>query len=358
MIDIGVLKMSNPVKVGILGLGRAGYGMHVNELNLHKDEFKIIAGCDIEQDHCDAFNEKVGGCATYLDIKDFLANDEIELVSVATRSTQHGEHAKMCLEAGKTVFVEKPVAVTWDDLALLGELIEKYPGKIFFRHNRRFEAAFMQVRAIIASGVLGEVYEIKLRRNSYQRRNDWQTIIECGGGQLNNWGPHIIDHSLRLLESEPAEIWRKLNVIAAAGDAEDCLKIVFTGKNGRIVDMEINGAAALPEPEYIVSGCKGMLICENNVIRMKYIDPDQKLIEIKSDPGTPPISGPFGNAEQLVWIEREEAVVPVGKENIYSIWKYLYGTIREGKPFPITSEEAMGVARTVLEIKKGSGFEK
>ena len=38
---------TNPVKVGIWGLGRAGYGMHCNEIDLYKGELEIVAGCDI-----------------------------------------------------------------------------------------------------------------------------------------------------------------------------------------------------------------------------------------------------------------------------------------------------------------------
>ena len=348
--------MSNKIKIGIIGLGRAGFGMHRTELEFYTNEFEIVAACDIDPERCENF-AKEAPCKTYTDIPEFLAQPELELVSVATRSGDHIAHTKLALEAGKFVFMEKPIAVCEQDLIDLKQLDEKYPGKIFIRQNRRFESAFMHIREVIASGVLGEVYEIKLRRNSYQRRDDWQTIIECNGGQLNNWGPHLIDHALRFLESPCADVWSKLKKIAAAGDAEDFLKIVFTGENGRIIDVEINGGAALPEPVYIVSGTRGMLISENEkMLKMKYLDPEQQLEDIKANPGTPAISGGFGNGEELKWIEKEIPVAPASGEAPRFIWKHLFLAIRYGVPFPITMAEGLGNAAVTLQVKQQSEF--
>ena len=91
---------------------------------------------------------------------------------------------------------EKPMAMAAEEAEELARLGASYP-RLFIRHNRRWEAKFTQVNDIINSGILGDVFEVKLTRNSFQVRNDWQTISEFGGGQLLNWGPHIVDHSLR-----------------------------------------------------------------------------------------------------------------------------------------------------------------
>ena len=61
--------------------------------------------------------------------------------------------------------------------------------KLHVRHNRRFEGLHAY-QEIIKSGILGDVFEIKLRRNNYQRRDDWQTLMKYGGGQLLIWVPY------------------------------------------------------------------------------------------------------------------------------------------------------------------------
>ena len=344
------------LKVGIWGLGRAGLTMHIPELEKFPELFEVVAGCDIAKDRLQGLKEKMPSSRQYSDPAEFLNDAEVELVSVATRSPDHTAHAIKALAAGKYVFLEKPVALSYAEAKKLKKASEKYPGKLFLRHNRRFEAPFTHIREIIASGVLGDVYEVKLHRHGYQRRNDWQTINACGGGQMNNWGPHIIDHALRFLESPVAKVWSDLKKVAAAGDAEDHLKVVLTGENGRIVDLEISGGVAIPQPEYVIFGTKGALVCKGDTITMKYIDPKQKLLKIKAYPDNPPLNGVFGNAEVLKWIEATIPVAPKAGCDTFHIWKHLYNSIRKGKPFPVTIDEAVEVVRISELAKKGTAF--
>jgi predicted dehydrogenase len=345
------------VKVGIWGLGRAGQGMHVSEISRFPELFELVAGCDTDKERIKAFSEIKPGCRVYGKPEEFLSDPEVELVSIATRSPDHAAHAVKALAAGKRVFLEKPIALTYEDAKKLKKVSLKYPGKLFFRHNRRFEAPFCKIREIMASGILGEVYEVKLHRHGYQRRNDWQTLIKCGGGQLNNWGPHIIDHALQFLQSPVASIWGDLKKIAAVGDAEDHLKIVLTGKNGRIVDLEISGGVVVPQPEYVIFGSKGTLVCQGNTITLKYIDPKQKLAKIKAYPGNPPLSGGFGNNEVLRWMDETVKVVPQSSgDDTHLIWQALYNSIRKNKPFPVKADEAVEVVRVADSVKRKTEF--
>ncbi len=344
-----------PIKIGIVGLGRAGWGMHCDELDKRKDKFVIVAACDIEKDRIDRMASRYG-CRTYLNIDDFLSDPDMEMASIATRSPSHVEHAIKAFKAGKMVFLEKPVALSTKETAQLMEAVKQFNGKIFFRHNRRYEPAFQHVREIIASGILGNVYEIKLHRLGYQRRDDWQTIKSCGGGQLNNWGPHLVDHALQLLESPVAEVWSDLKKVAAVGDAEDHVNIILKGKNGRVVQLEISGGTALSQPEYVVFGDRGALTSDGNDIKLRYIRPDFKTAERKAIPDTPPMSGSFGTPETLPWIRKTIMVEPELKCDTDTVWDYLFSAVREGKPYPITTEQALEVVRIAELARKGTSF--
>jgi len=346
--------MTKPIKLGIAGLGRAGAGMHFPELESRKELFQIVAVCDVIADRRNKAAEKYG-CKAYENVEDLVADPDVEMVSIATRSYEHFRHGKMALEAGKDVFMEKPMCRTYDEAAALRDIAAKSRGNLYVRHNRRFEPGFQHIREIIASGILGEVYEIKLRRVGYQRRDDWQTIKEFGGGQLLNWGPHIIDHGLQFLESPLKSIWSDLRLIAAVGDAEDHLKIILTGENNRIVDLEISGGAAISEPEYLVWGTKGALRCDGNTITLKYLDPQIELEQRKPDPGTPGTS--FGSSEALNWIDQTIPINPAKKVDMTMIWDELYNAVRNISDFPITLDEAVEVMRVISLAKKGTAFE-
>lgn len=345
--------MADPIKVGLVGLGRAGTGMHRPELLPRQDKFCFYAVCDVIEERCDKFVEEFGS-KKYATIEELVADPEVELVDIATRSCDHFAHAKLALLAGKDVMLEKPFCRTVEEAKELVRLGSQPAGPhLYIRHNRRFEGGFEQVNEIIDSGILGDVYEIKLSRNGYQRRADWQTISEFGGGQLLNWGPHIIDHSLRFCGGAYETMYSNIKHVAAGGDCEDHIKIVFTGKNGRIVDMEISGGVALPTPTYMVYGSKGTLVSAEDGFHLKYLDPEVKLSKIVSDPETPGAKAGFGNAEKLPWVEK---VVPYADDGTTRIWDALYDTIRTGKAYPITLEQASAVIEVIEKVKSGTIF--
>jgi predicted dehydrogenase len=346
-----------PIAVGILGYGRAGCGMQANELKGRESQFRIAAVCDI----LPARRQKAAaahGCKTYATVEELLADPEVELVSVATRSCDHFKHAMMALKANKIVFQEKPLSMTFAEAGKLRVEAAKHHDALFMRHNRRYEPMFQHIREIIASRILGEIFEIKLRRNGFNRRDDWQTIRKFGGGQLLNWGPHIIDHALQFLGAPPAsvDIWSDLKQVAAAGDSEDHLKIVLQNEAGLIVDLEISGGSAIGEPEYLISGTRGALKGAGKTITLKYWDPKAKRSKRKANPETP--EGGFGSKDDLVWIEKELEVAPKLKCSMTSVWDYLFDAVRKGKPYPITLDEAVAVMEVISAVKKGTPFEK
>jgi predicted dehydrogenase len=346
---------SKPISLGIVGIGRATQTMHLKELEGRESKFKIAAACDVIEERRAMMAERYG-CSAYERVEDLIADPQVEMVDIATRSLDHFAHAKMALEACKYVFLEKPMCTNYKDALALAEIAKSTGNRLFIRHNRRFEPAFQHIREIMATGILGDIYQIKLQRSQYMRRGDWQTIIECGGGMLLNWGPHIIDHSLRLLGAPVKSIFSDLKKIATIGNAEDHIKIVFTGENGRMVDMEICFGAALGQDVYMVWGTRGALSSDEKTIKMRYIDPDQQLSNNPANPGTPNI-GDYCLPEKLQWIEQTIPVEPQLKVDMTSIWDYLYASVRNGEPFPITMDEALSVIKVISEVKAGTQFD-
>jgi predicted dehydrogenase len=328
--------------------------MHKKELGSRQDKFRFYAVCDIIEERTVPFVEEFGS-KPYTRYEDMLADPQVELVDIATRSCDHYQHAKMALLAGKDVMLEKPFCMRKsevDDLIALGS--QPAGPHLYVRHNRRFENGFVKAMEIIDSGKLGQVFEIKLSRNSYQRRCDWQTISEFGGGQLLNWGPHIIDHSLRFCGGAYTDMYSAIRHVAAAGDCEDHIKIVFTGVNGRIVDMEISGGVALPTPEYMTYGTRGSMISQKNGFYLRYLDPKVELAPLVADPETPKGTS-FANPEILTWIEEDiELNLNAGTSNI---WDALYETIRHNAKYPIALSEAAAVIEVIDKVKTGTVFE-
>ena len=347
--------MSEPIRVGLVGLGRAGNGMHVAALAERTDTYKIVAACDAIAER----REKVAastGCRTYETVEELVKDAEVELVVIATRSCDHYRHAVMAMEAGKNVFLEKPITLSLEEARDLFERAEKPGAPMFFpQQNRRFEGVFMELRKAIDSGKLGKVFEITITEKGYQRRDDWQTISEFGGGQLFNWGPHIVDQSIRLLDS-PVKYQFSHRVHAiAGGDCEDHFSAHFIGENGRKVNMCISGASALDQGRhYVAHGTRGSFEGSSSHVHMKYADPAQELPPVISNPGTPGDSfGATGTFSAIVnpeWVEEDYDV----KQNLRVLWEYMYDTIRNGAEYPIKKEEVLALMEALCRIQKES----
>lgn len=344
------------VKFGVCGIGRIGV-QHCRCFAQEHECYELAALCDIDPERVRNAAAKFGG-RSYTDFAQFLADPEMELAIIATRSLDHAANAEQALAAGKTVLLEKPIGVTADDYRRLQRLVEEYPGKLYFGHNHRFEPAFANAREIIAAGLLGNVRVVKLcKHHPFMRRNDWQMRLDCGGGQLSVWGPHLIDQGLQLLGAPVREVWSYLRRILTPGDGDDHVKISLVGENDTVAELEISNSVALPGPYCAVYGDRGALTYgqEQSSVHLKYLDPQFRWPEAAADAGTPVPGRGLGAERELPWIEETRRVVPdtnMWEQVEIEIARHLYDALRRGIPFPVTSADALEVVRITEIVKK------
>ena len=346
--------MSRIIKVGIVGLGRAGIGMHSSELAEYPDRFAIAAACDHAKERLENLPERFKGAKLYTDYSEMLQDDNVELVSIATRHPEHVPMALQALEAGKYVNIDKPYALNNREMAQLAEADKKYPGRIFLRHNRRYEAPFQKTMKLIATGVLGEINTVKLYRSvGYCRRNDWMTMTEFGGGLFTNWGPHIIDQALQYLDSPVVDLWANIRSIISIGDGDDHIKLLLKAANGRVADIEISGAHTLPGRELEIQGSRGTLIYPvDGRIKIRYVDPEIEFKPLKPHPENPPMK--YGNFDEtLTFIEQFVEIPPIPMSEI---WKHVYDAIVNKVPYPITIENGIAVTDIMEKAFRKSNF--
>ena len=340
------------IRLGIAGLGRAGSFMHMGELKGKEDKFRIAAVCDVRKDRREKWSKQYN-CKAYADIKDMILDNELDIIDIATRSSDHFEHAKLALLAGRAVFLEKPMTRTYEEALELKRIAESTPGaRLYIRHNRRFEANFEYIKGLMENKLLGDIFEIHINRAGFYYRDDWQAIREFGGGQLLNWGPHIIDQSLRFIDGEYSAMFSDLKQKVSLGDCEDHLTIIFKGKNSVLVKMTISGSMALELPDYAVYGTRGAAEITGRDIKLKYLEPGKNLTRPEPDPGDPVPSydpkdfPPEPEEFVLRWVEETVKSPP---EDLSMIWDHLYDAHVKGVPFPITLEESVAVMKVITE---------
>ncbi len=343
------------INFGVWGVGRIGR-QHAEIFACRDKEYKLVALCDRSKGALEQTAAKFGG-TPYHESAAFLADPAVDLVIIATRSLDHVRHATEALAAGKRVLLEKPIAVTTTDYEQMQQLVARYPEQLYFGHNHRFEPAFMNAREIVASGILGSVYLVKIRKHhNFMRRSDWQMQLEHGGGQLSVWGPHIIDQGLQWLGAPVRKVESYLRRILTPCDGDDHVKITLFGKNEVVAELEIGNAFAVTEPYCAIYGDRGVLYYgqKQKEIVLKYLAPEfQWPAAEEAVVGDGP-AGAMHSDPVLPWIEERRIVVPET-----SMWVQveielaarLYAALKGITPFPVTSEQALEVVR-ISEIVK------
>lgn len=340
-----------PIRYGVVGLGRAGWDIHVAGLR-NRSDAKIVAVVDpVAERRAEA--ESSFGCKSYTKLGQLLANADVEVVVIATPSVFHGPDSKKALKAGKHVVVEKPMAMS---LAEADSMIAaaKAAGKQLFVHqNYRFNREFTHLAEVVASGIIGKIYHVRMNQFHFARRNDWQTLAKNGGGVLNNTCPHYIDQIMQLLGAPAKLVMGDLRQIASSGDVEDHVKAFIRAENGATADMEVSSAQniAAAMPKWVLAGEYGTLTMNGQNSTIRYFDP-KKVGPLPVVEGA--VAGrKYGNDDKLPW---EEKVVPAQGQDKGNFYDNVFGVLREGKPMVVTPESVREVIRVIGLIRKGTNF--
>lgn len=138
-------------------------------------------------------------CKSYSNLDEFLNDETIEIVTIATPSGAHLEPTIAAAEAGKHIICEKPLEVTPDRISKMIEVCEKEKVTLAGIFNRRFNPAVEALKNAVEKGRFGRLTlvdaQIKwFRTQEYYDSGQWRGTWELdGGGALMNQSVHTID---------------------------------------------------------------------------------------------------------------------------------------------------------------------
>ena len=288
------------LKIAVAGLGRTGWRNHLSNLAKLPDLYEICGVCDA-MDSRRKEAESTFGCASYANIESMLREDGIDWVVVATPQILHHEQTIAALRAGKNVVCEKPMAVTSGQAEEMAAVASETGRHLTVFHNLRYAPDFALVRKVISTGKLGRILMVKIHRNDFSRRWDWQTLKKFGGGNLANQGPHVLDHALCLMNTTEPGIVARAEAAVTLGDADDHVKILLHAKSSPLVDIEISSADATGADRWKVYGTSGGLVGDGVQFRYKYFDPAE--LPERTVQETPPLDRTY-NSETIRWRAR------------------------------------------------------
>lgn len=340
--------MKKPITVAVVGLGRAGWSIHINKIK-DRDDFRVVDVADPDSGRRQEAVDELG-CGAHPDIDVLLAETDAELVIVATPNLNHEADAARVLESGRHCILEKPMAMNHAGALRLIELSKKTGRHLFVHHQRRFGPEFLFLREIIDSGILGNVFEIQLCWGGFARRNDWQTLRKNGGGVLNNTGPHIVDLATNLIDAPAVSMLSDMQHIKDAGDTDDHVHFFMKNAKGQNVDLMVTTCLALPKPRTVLMGSCGTLMAhDDKKAKLRYFDPS-KVEPLEVVEGAAP-GRKYGNEDVLPWQEEERDMVP--SQPAEEFYDNVGAVLAEGAPLVVTPESAAEVIRIIEWAREG-----
>lgn len=185
-----------PLRIGVIGAGSRG---RVSKLVHRPDlECELVCACALEPEVLAEYRQEFGpGFFTTDDYREILAVDDLDAVFICTPDWLHEEHALRAFEAGKGVYLEKPIAIHLESAQRILQKADELQAKLYVGHNMRFMPVMEKMHGIIQSGRIGEVQAIWCRHficyggEAYFR--DWHSERRYGNGLLLQKASHDID---------------------------------------------------------------------------------------------------------------------------------------------------------------------
>lgn len=163
---------------------------------------QIVAVMSRNAEKARSYAERHGIETWYTDAQALVDDPQVNAVYVATPPSSHATYAIMAMRAGKPVYVEKPLAASYDDCARINHVSHETHVPCFVAYYRRYLPYFQKVKEMLDAGVIGKVINVQVRFACPPRQMDYNKPEErpwriqpdiAGGGYFYDLAPHQLD---------------------------------------------------------------------------------------------------------------------------------------------------------------------
>ena len=185
------------LRVGIVGCGRISKN-HFGSILHHSDDLELVAVCDIDKDSVKEVTTryKVEG---YFDLKDMLANEDLDLVVLCTPSGLHSSQAELVAEYGVHIVSEKPMATRYEDGLKMVNVCDTAGVRLFVVKQNRRNSTLQLLKRAIDEKRFGAIKMVHLNvfwtrpKTKYDQGRGWRGTWEFDGGAFMNQASHYVD---------------------------------------------------------------------------------------------------------------------------------------------------------------------
>ena len=254
--------MSDSVPILLVGCGRMGTG-HLQAIRALPELGEVVAGVDPSAGAREHLQREFSIERTYAELDEALAAEKAQAVFVCSPNNLHAEYALKALQAGRHVFVEKPLALNLADVDKMIATAEEANLLLMAGQSLRFFPHIRYIKTLIDAGEIGQIRHVVHRRMSPGRGGDeqsWFARQALSGGILPGIGTHSLDAILWWLDEAAESVYAVVQNIDPHPDVdiEDEASLVATMPSGALVNVAFSFHHRLGY-EWSIAGSEGTI---------------------------------------------------------------------------------------------------
>ncbi len=321
------------MKAAIVGYGGMG-GWHAEHL-LKSDVAELVGIYDIRKERCELAESR--GIHAYHSLGELLADQTVELVTVAIPNDVHEEVVVALLNAGKHVICEKPVTLSLASLERMIATAEANGVRFSTHQNRRWDVDYLAMKQLHDSGELGRVINIESRvHGSRGIPSDWRGMKQYGGGMLYDWGIHLIDQVMMIFDWKVKSVYCLCDHITNQ-EVDDGFRLDLTFEGGERATIELGTYNFLPMPRFYMRAEKGTALLtdwreETQVVLCTHWH-ENDVLPVKTAAGLTKTMAPRNELTTRTYR------VPKPVSDVHDYYRHFINAIRTGGEQDVTYEQ-------------------
>jgi predicted dehydrogenase len=268
-MDPSTVASSGRVNVCVVGCGYWGKNLVRNFSNLGR----LYGFFESDIPRSAALSAQYSRAKPFAHFEDALHDPEVDAIVLATPAEQHASMAIAALEAGKDVFVEKPLALDWQAGMEMVQVARRHQRILMVGHLLRYHPAILQIQELLAQGVLGKIEYIYSNRLSMGK-------IRREENALWSFAPHDISVILSLTGEMPLQVGATGGTYLQPNIADVTLSHLLFD-HGKRAHIFVSWLHPYKEQRLVVIGSKQMVVFEDSRLDNKLLLYD-KQIELKN----------------------------------------------------------------------------
>ena len=240
-----------------IGFGKSATRYHLPYVLTRKDKFNVRYIFDKTRNPQKETLAPYQGIQFTDSVETILKDPQVTLVTICTPPGSHFYYAKLCLEYGKNVLVEKPFTTTLEEAKILFALAREKGLLVTPYQNRRFDSCFLTIKQAIESGKLGKIIEVESHFD-YFRPEVAPQPGSAFEGAFYGLGVHTLDQMLALF-GRPQQVFYHLRHLRQPDNPDDTYEAqLFYGDLKAII--KTSHLVKVPCPRFVVHGTKGSVV--------------------------------------------------------------------------------------------------